>query len=150
MNLNKKLFVLVVLLNLAGLSQANEAATDAGNTVARPNSKSMIGRVTDQKEITVTLPSASVIHQRLKELGLEHFMEKTGIDKELGGAKKYPLGVALAVELSLFDYAKYLKDPKADFVLTRVKPSIIKAILRDSPAAIAELEKKGILTKEKK
>lgn len=126
MNTIKKLIFTIVLLNMVALSHAMAP-----------------------KSTSIQLPPASVINQRLEDLGLRYFLEKTKIDQQLGNQKKYPIGVALTVELSLSDFAKTVGNPVASRLMQMQKPEIIKAILQDFPEAIAELEKQGVLDSNK-
>lgn len=95
---------------------------------------------------TIQLPSAEILGKRLSENGLGHFMEKTKIDKDLGGRQLYPLGVANAVETALYDYDQYLKQPQIAVLMQTRKPQIIEIILQDHPEAIKDLEERGILS----
>lgn len=94
---------------------------------------------------TITLPEQKIIAQRLRNIGLDHFVEKTKIDKQLGGQERYPLGVGVAVECALYDYNEYLENPQMAFMMQMNKPTIIKAILQDHPQAIESLKKDGVL-----
>lgn len=94
---------------------------------------------------TVKLPSQKEIANRLGKLGMDHFVEKTKIDKQLGDQIRHPLGVPLAVECALYDYNEYLKQPMIDNLMQMRKPEIIKAILHDHPEAIESLKKDGLL-----
>lgn len=93
----------------------------------------------------VTLPSAQVLQKRLGDLGLQHFLEKSKLDTRLGGQEKYPMGVAVDVELALYDYAQYLGNPMTSRILQMRKSEIIEAILQDYPEAITDLQNKGLL-----
>ena len=126
MNIKKKLFFVVALLNIAGVSQAMKST----------------------KETLVKLPSAQILNKRLKDMeSLQHYLEKTRIDKELGDQELHPMGVVLSVELSLYNYAQSLKNPLMETLMQMRKPDIVKAILQDSPQAISELEKQGFFQK---
>jgi hypothetical protein len=93
----------------------------------------------------VKLPSQKEISSRISNLGMDHFVEKTKIDKTLGDQERYPTGVSLAVELALYDYNEYLKQPMMANLMQMRKPEIITAILQDHPEAIESLKKDGLL-----
>ena len=100
------------------------------------------------KDILV-LPNANVLTHRLHDLGLDHFMEKTDIVKQLAGQEKAPMGVVMAVELAIYDYRKCVKMPIINNMMQMTKPNIIKAILEDHPIELEclmkELKKEGIV-----
>ena len=97
----------------------------------------------------VKMPSAQVLHERLQ--GFEHFVEKTSIVKQLADRELEALGVANALELSLYDYDEILKKgmPAQQARMLQVqmqmnKPILLKALLEHSPEALKELEEKNI------
>ena len=100
-----------------------------------------------EDEGTITLPPAATIKQRLHEMGLNHFLEKTKFDQKLGGEKRAPEGVVIAFDLSMYDYAENLKgQPMARSILGTlhlVRPKVIKAILQEHPQAFKQLEDEG-------
>ena len=92
----------------------------------------------------VQLPSAELLRQRFAEIGLDHFVEKTTIVKDLAGQSKEPLGVAMSIELAMSDYAECLKNPIVAMTTNMLKPAMFEAILKDHPAALNELAGYGL------
>jgi len=88
----------------------------------------------------VVLPSQQELSSRLCSMGLNHFVEKTRIDKQLGGQQRHPLGVATAVELALYDYDQLYRTKMQMF-----KPMIVKAFLQEHPQAIDYLKQQNLL-----
>lgn len=95
--------------------------------------------------VLITLPEATVLTARLQQAGFDHFIEKTNIVKNLAGQQKEALGVSTAVELALYDYNQYLKNPVMATMMQMRKPQLIEALLQDSPDAIKELKDLGVL-----
>jgi len=114
----KKLIIAGMLLSISCVGQAMEKS--------------------DTKK-TITLPSASVLEKRLKAGGFDHFLEKTRLHKKLGGQKKYVEGVAMAVELALYDYAKDLGSPMMSMMMQMRKPQLFESLLKDSPEALKQI-----------
>lgn len=99
---------------------------------------------------TIKLPSAEKLNKYLCKNGFNHFVEKTNIDKDLGEKELYPLGVAVAVETHLYDYAEYVKNPMTSVMMQMRKQQLIECILQDSPkgtteALIQQLKEGGAL-----
>jgi len=94
---------------------------------------------------TVTLPSADVLQKRLGRLVSAHFLEKTKLDKQLGGSETIPTGVVISVELAMHDYIQLVGNPMIARQMEMVKPRIIAAILQDYPEAIENLKALGAL-----
>ena len=86
----------------------------------------------------VTLPGKDVLKSRLRAQGFDHFVEKTKIIDMLADQEKEVMGVIIAVELSLADYAEYLKQPMMVRMMEMLKPQLIKAILEGNDEAIKE------------
>lgn len=84
----------------------------------------------------VKLPSTQTLKERLTTAGFDHFVEKTAIDKRLGGLEKHPIEVLAAVKESLSDYAELVTDQQAKGI-HMLKPSIMKTIFQDSPEVAA-------------
>lgn len=103
-------------------------------------SLSSITHPMNKTQQTIKLPSAETINKRLVDEGFNHFVEKTKIGETLGDQEKYPLGVAMAVELALYDYNEYLNNPVMAITMQMRKPAIMQCILKDHPSAITELE----------
>ena len=91
----------------------------------------------------IKMPSEAVLKERLK--GYDHFVEKTEIHKELADREMYPFGVANLVTFSIEDYCNMGFPSMLCFAMRMHKPIIIRSILGDNPAAIAELVEAGIL-----
>ena len=96
-------------------------------------------------EGTIRLASTQDLNKRLCSKGFDHFTEKTQIDKTLGSQVKAPLGVAMAVELALYDYDQYIQNPMTDALMQMLKPQLIETILEEHPKAIEELKQHGLL-----
>ena len=95
--------------------------------------------------VLITLPEAKVLTARLQQAGFDHFIEKTDIVKNLAGQQKEALGVSMAVELALYDYNQYLKNPMMATMMQMRKPQLIGTLLQDSPDAVKELKDQGLL-----
>ncbi len=96
-----------------------------------------------------------VVETKLRNLGLNHFMEKTDIVSRLEG-DKVSFGVAMAVELAYADYYEYMQkgQPAQMFRMTEIqmemhKPLIYEALLKDHPAALVELQESGMYKPKK-
>lgn len=89
---------------------------------------------------TLTLPSAQELSERLKKTGFDHFMEKTKIHEKLGGQQKKALGVAVQIELSLYDYSQYMKNPMVSAVTAMRKPELLEIFLKDFPEELKALQ----------
>ena len=123
----KKVFVICVLLSLSCAVQAMKKLDETSSS-----DKGLI-----------TLPKASVLKERLEKGGFQHFLEKTKIDEKLADKKLKPLGVLLAVELSLYDYVQDLNNPMMSTMMQMRKPQLIEIILKDSPKALEKLKEKN-------
>lgn len=105
----------------------------------------------------ITMPDETELQNRLNSIGMTHFAEKTNIIKMLAGQQREPLGIAVAIESSMFDYCEYLKKgmPEPIFKMTQAtfmmrKPSLLETLLKDEPAALKELEADGVYQPIKK
>jgi hypothetical protein len=104
-------------------------------------------------ENAITLPSQEVLRKRLADEGFDYFMEKTKIDATLADKKLVPLGVGMAVELAMYDFAKYIKKDNTNQQAVRAilvamsmsKGRLIKCLLKDYPQALNELKELGLL-----
>lgn len=102
------------------------------------------------REITIALPSAQILGERLKGMGLHSFIEKTKIDRELGGKKVTPLDVAIATTNAFNKCFVLERDQSVEIeMLKKMDSDILKSILQDSPKAIEELESLGVIKKPK-
>lgn len=124
MNVTKKLLIAIALLKVVGSSQAMEEAK-AQIKACKP----------------VKLPSGPIIKQRLTGLGLEHFTESTEIDVQLGDQVKHPIEVLAAIKDAFLDYEIHINNKPNFNAVYILKPDIMKAILQDSPEAVAAFEK---------
>lgn len=98
-------------------------------------------------DTTITMPSADVLTQRLKAIGMEHFMEKTNIITQLADQQKAPLGVAGAILEACADYEKYLTQGRAgqaSRMFNLSKHLLFVAVLEDAPEALEELKGLGL------
>ena len=77
---------------------------------------------------------------RLCSEGFEHFVEKTGIDKNLANKKIFPVGVAIYVTKHLNEYNTCLNELMIANKIEMPKHKIIEVILKDSPEVIAYLK----------
>lgn len=94
----------------------------------------------------ITLPARDVLIKRLNKLGLAHFVERTNILDQLADKEKEPFGVWYAVKLALSDYTQLVKgNPVVGLVACAKREDMIKAILKDSPQAIDELKRDGLI-----
>ena len=102
--------------------------------------------VSISQAVLVKLPRANIINDRLQELGLGHFAEKTKLASKISEQELEAIGVAIAVELAILDYSE---DPgitnHASAGIQALEPTIIRALLQHSPDAIHQLEILDIL-----
>lgn len=99
----------------------------------------------DAMDMSIVLPSQKELNDRLHALHLDHFAEKSGIGKELGGQTKRPLVIVMDINLALRDYCKNLNNPVIDAQMEDYRPMIIEKFLKDHPQAIEFLKSKNIL-----
>lgn len=97
------------------------------------------------KSAIVKLPNEEILRKKLYAAGYGYFAEKTTIVKDLANAELSPLGVAIALETSLSDFAEYQKNPMLSGLMEMNKPHILKVILKEYPGAIEELKKENII-----
>lgn len=135
---------LLLLSSWSGLSAMEEK-----DSIPIP---SMLDRLSTK---TIQIP-ATTIRERLKEMYLNKFLEKTHIDKTLGDRPLYPVGFVLGVDNEI---ALYLKDIRKrsnnpEFItqssnfMMKMNPLIVKAILKDHPAEIEILIQEDFLEGE--
>lgn len=79
----------------------------------------------------VQLVPAATLQARLSAIGMSHFLEKTRIHEELGGATKYIEGVQLALELAIYDYTASLPEVMA-IQMEMSKARIMNLLLQDA------------------
>lgn len=102
--------------------------------------------------VTVQMPNAEVLSDQLRAIGLEHFVEKSGIVERIAGQRLYALGVATAVEIAMHNYTEYLKRNMPAgmsnvllFQMLMYKPLLFKTLLQDFPKeSLEELRENGI------
>lgn len=98
---------------------------------------------------TVVALSSETIKSALEKAGLEHFDEKTKLSSKITG--KNPLGVVMAFNLAIYDYAENLKDHpnlKGTVVMaSSMMPIFFEELFKDRPDVIQELQKKNFLKK---
>lgn len=92
----------------------------------------------------VTIPSASILKQKLNELDLADFSEKTDIVDRLGGKELGARTVVFIVESAIKDYL--LRSPRVNiFKMEMARPVLMEMILENSPEAVKEYKKNGLL-----
>ncbi len=103
----------------------------------------------------IIILSKEVLTKRLVALGLKYFLENTTLLYDLAGEATSSVSVAMAVEIAVSDYMKYLvKNMKVSQLtakevllcmnaISMQKPMILKAMLQDYPEALLELERYG-------
>jgi len=104
----------------------------------------MAGAGKDIDTIEIEMPTIEILQERLENLGLTNFAEKTKIINKLAGKKFEALSIAIEVELAIYNYNKYMQQPKHAILMQIRKPSLLKALLKDVPQALHELEELGI------
>jgi len=90
---------------------------------------------------TIMLPDAKTLSERFHAADLDYFNEKTKIINQLANQKKALLGVALAVELALYDFSEYIKNPIISMLMNMRKDDILQLLLQDIPGAYEKLQK---------
>ncbi len=96
----------------------------------------LFGTFNASRAISVTLPSEEVLSGRLRAADFKYLVEKTNLVDQLAGQEKEVLGVIVAVEQALLDYA--VKQPTIAFVTQKRKPRLIEIILQDAPKEAIE------------
>jgi hypothetical protein len=90
------------------------------------------------------LPETEILEQRLMATGFfTHFMEKTGIVRQLAGKSFSTCGLIMKIEEAYDDYnefnKRYADSPmKRAAMMQSVKPILIQALLQDYPIALSE------------
>ncbi len=93
---------------------------------------------------TLILPDRATLNYRLRREGLDRFLEKTGLDRQLGSQVNTPLGVTLSVDYALNDYQHSISDLMRAVMFAK-RPVIIRAILQEHPDKISALERVKLL-----
>ncbi len=97
-------------------------------------------------ETVLTMPSKEILHERLCRAGFDHFDEKTKLSSYLGSQEKVPLGVVVALDLALYDYAQYI--PEVAGLMQMRRDELIGTLLKDTPEALKELTEAGVYKKK--
>ena len=90
------------------------------------------------------LPNARILKQAMSDLGMEYFLEKTGMLYKIAGRRLNEMGIYIAVDLAYYDYHKYLKNNmpqpmlEAAIILEDMKPLLIDTIIRVSKEVKSE------------
>jgi hypothetical protein len=114
-------------------------------------SQAMVQSNKKPKKHLVTLPSADILVQRLKEAGFSDFIERTNKIEKLGGQLKSPWKVFLTVDIALYKaYEKNSSDYEKAMEMQMKKLDITHLILQDFPEAIERLAQTGIVLKTSK
>lgn len=108
-----------------------------------------------------TLPKAQDLQQRLtpalriilSEAGVRSFFNESSIIRRLAGKTLTPVGAAAAIELAIADYSqtpeiqadRYGQDQMNE--LYARQQDMLEAIFSDQPAAIQDLEDRGVIRK---
>jgi hypothetical protein len=131
--IRRHLIYMIIALNMTGALQAMFNGTKLSLM------KKL--RTYCSKQIIIKLPSPAKLKENLCKKGFDHFVEHTEIDIKLGNKELYPLGVAVAVETHVYDYAESLKNPMIQSLMEMRKEQLIECILQDSPKGLEELRK---------
>ena len=99
---------------------------------------------------TIEVP-ATVIRQRLCEMQLHYFFGD--MDKKIGDRPLYPVGFVMAVnnEIALYLNDMHKKGVNSEWLannvnfMTKMRPLMIRSILKDHPTAIETLSHEGFL-----
>ncbi len=100
------------------------------------------------KSLLVIMPNAQILQDRLRKCGFDYFMENTDIVKKLADQQRYPIGIAIAIELCFLAYNKNLKNEetgKIIMALTKMNKFLLfEALLEGEPKALKELKDLGL------
>lgn len=98
-------------------------------------------------ENTFSIPSSEVLVERIRNIGLQDFIEKTQIIQEIAGKKLSPMNLYMSVDEAIVAYQRYaLQHPKeaADEVFGNTDSKLLAAIWQDCPRALGALEAEGL------
>lgn len=96
--------------------------------------------------VLVKMPNGEIINKRLNEIGFEHFADNTGIADELADKELQANQIVTILKNSFHEYAKHMPRPELTVAQMEIdKPYILEALLQNSPEALQELEKQGLL-----
>lgn len=74
-------------------------------------------------------PSETVLKEQLAKEGLDSFNEKTNVAKRLAGKELNANGIAIVVNLAVYDYLKVNKDPLERAMIQSQIDGVLKAVL---------------------
>ncbi|MGC2310436.1 MAG: hypothetical protein WA432_02340 [Candidatus Babeliaceae bacterium] len=101
----------------------------------------LMGIIGSSQAMLVKLPDANILNNRLREDGLELFVNKTKIDQTLGNQSMGALAVLLSLEGAIRNYNKDLDPITATLnPLEARKRKIIGIILQDNPEALEQVD----------
>ena len=89
----------------------------------------------------VTFPSREILRESFKRMGMDHFVEKTQIDK-IAERKLIPLAVSNLLECAIYDYLE--DNPVMRMMMQMSKSDILEILLQADSKALEELESRGI------
>jgi hypothetical protein len=98
--------------------------------------------------VLVKMPSAKILAERLEEMHLGYFAQKTNIVEDLAGQEKEAIAVVVALNVAFLSYSKVLREnPHAgmlEFQVNLLKLDLLNTLLQDFPDAIEELKSSGL------
>lgn len=93
----------------------------------------------------ITMPSAKVLAERLREAGFGYYDEKTKISQKLGGQEKHPFGIPNLASQTDYDFNEDLgNNPRTIALTAMINPKLIKILLKDHPEALSCIAQSGI------
>ena len=137
MDYKKKLILFVVLINVLSLSYAMKKSTPAEQADTTSQLKSLL-----YSSQPVKMPSELILKKRLTEMGFYLFAEESGILK-IADKMKYPNEIPTVVERASQEYLDGGSGLALFLGVIEHKENIIRAILKDYPQSITELENDG-------
>ena len=84
------------------------------------------------------LPDALTLNQALSALGMDYFLENTGLIDKLANRHLKESGIYIAIELAFYDYGQYVKNnmppslQEISLIHPEMKLVLIEAIIRVS------------------
>jgi|GEM_PF-2356577 hypothetical protein len=89
----------------------------------------------DSPSLRCGMPGTAILREHFFDMGLEHFEEKTQILDMLASQEKIPIGIDVALELSLYDYLEgTLKDhplKQTLYAATRMNIDLLRDDLKE-------------------
>jgi len=97
----------------------------------------------------IQLPTAEILNKRLSDAELQDFVEKTRLDKQLGGTvwlwSAIPK-IMRTIQDELLQYNRLAKSPYNSFIQAlSLQPKISELVLQDYPGILAKLKEANIL-----